>query len=57
MVVTFLGSGLWILACMVVAVKSALDYDSLWKSLGVVVVAYLFQIFFLFMALVLFRVV
>ena len=55
MVVTFLGSGLWILACMVVAVKSALDYDSLWKSLGVVVVAYLFQAFFLFMVLVLFR--
>ena len=53
MVVTFIGSGFWILACMVVAVKSALDYDSLWKSLGVVVIAWLLQLFFLFFILVL----
>ena len=53
MIVTFIGSGLWILACMVVAVKSALDYESLWKSLGVVVVAWIFQVIFLFFMLVL----
>ena len=53
MIVTFIGSGLWILACMVVAVKSALDYESLWKSLGVVVVAYILQVIFLFLMLVL----
>ena len=53
MIVTFIGSGLWILACMVVAVKSALDYESLWKSFGVVVVAWIFQVIFLFFMLVL----
>ena len=53
MVVTFIGSGFWILACMVVAVKSALDYRSLWKSFGVVVIAWLLQVFFLFLVLIL----
>ena len=47
MTVTFIGSAFWMLACMVVGVKSALDYDSLWKALGVVIVAWLFQAFFL----------
>ena len=55
MTVTFIGSAFWMLACMVVAVKSALDYDSLWKSLGVVIVAWLFQAFFLFLILILFK--
>jgi len=40
---------------MVVAVKSALDYDSLWKAFGVVVVSWLVQAFFLFLILVLFK--
>ena len=55
MTVTYIGSAFWMLACMVVAVKSALDYNSLWKSLGVVVVAWLFQAFFLFMVLIVFK--
>ncbi len=55
MTVTFVGSALWMLACMVVAVKSALDYDSLSKALGVVVIAWLFQAFFLFLVIVLFN--
>ena len=55
MTVTFIGSAFWMLACMVVAVKSALDYESLWKALGVVIVAWLFQAFFLFLVLLLFR--
>ena len=55
MTVTFIGSSFWMLACMVVAVKAALDYDSLWKALGVVVVSWLFQAFFLFLILVLFK--
>ena len=55
MIVTFIGSAFWMLACMVVAVKSALDYESLSKSLGVVIIAWLFQAFFLFLVLVLFR--
>ncbi len=55
MTVTFIGSAFWMLACMVVAVKSALDYESLLKSFGVVVVAWLFQAFFLFLIIILFR--
>ena len=55
MTVTFIGSAFWMLACMVVAVKSALDYSSLWKAFGVVVVSWLFQAFFLFLILVLFK--
>ena len=54
MTVTFIGSAFWMLACMVVAVKSALDYDSLWKAFGVVV-AWLFQAFFLLLVLILFK--
>jgi hypothetical protein len=55
MTVTFIGSAFWMLACMVVAVKSALDYESLWKALGVVIIAWLFQAFFLFTILILFK--
>jgi len=55
MTVTFIGSALWMLACMVVAVKSALDYESIWKALGVVIIAWLFQAFFLFLVLILFK--
>ena len=55
MTVTFIGSAFWMLACMVVAVKSALDYESLWKALGVVIIASLFQAFFLFTILILFK--
>ena len=54
MTVTFIGSAFWMLACMVVAVKSALDYQSLWKALGVVIVAWLFQALFLFFVIILF---
>tara|TARA_E500000178_G_scaffold214470_1_gene211833 strand:- start:1683 stop:2204 length:522 start_codon:yes stop_codon:yes gene_type:complete len=55
MTVTFIGSALWMLACMVVAVKSALDYDSLLKAFGVVVIAWLFQAFFLILIIILFN--
>ena len=55
MTVTFIGSSFWMLACMVVAVKAALDYDSLWKAFGVVVVSWLFQAFFLLLVIVLFK--
>ena len=55
MTVTFIGSAFWMLACMVVAVKSALDYDSLWKAFGVVVVAWFLQAIFLFMILIIFK--
>ena len=55
MTVTFIGSAFWMLACMVVAVRSALDYESLWKALGVLVVAWLFQAIFLLLVITLFR--
>ena len=55
MTVTFIGSAFWMLACMVVAVKATLDYDSLWKAFGVVAVSWLFQAFFLLLVLVLFK--
>ena len=53
MSVTFIGSAFWMLACMVVAVKSALDYDSMWKAFGIVILAWVFQAFALFLVLVL----
>ena len=43
MTVTFIGSAFWMLACMVVGVRSALDYNSLWRALGVVIVAWMLQ--------------
>ena len=55
MAVTFIGSAFWMLACMVVGVRAALDYKSLWRALGVVIVAWLFQAVLLFTILILFR--
>ena len=55
MAVTFIGSAFWMLACMVVGVRAALDYKSLWRALGVVIVAWLFQALLLFTILILFR--
>ena len=45
MTVTFIGSAFWMLACMVVAVKQTLSYKSLWKALGVVIIAWFVQAF------------
>ena len=55
MAVTFIGSAFWMLACMVVGVRAALDYKSLWRALGVVIVAWLFQAILLFTILILFQ--
>ena len=55
MAVTFIGSAFWMLACMVVGVRAALDFKSLWRALGVVIVAWLFQAILLFTILILFR--
>ena len=55
MTVTFIGSAFWMLACMVAAVKSALDYESLWKAFGVVIIAWFFQAFFLLFVIILFK--
>ena len=47
MTVTFIGSAFWMLVCMVVAVKETLNYKSLWKSLGVVIISWFVQAFLL----------
>ena len=55
MTVTFIGSAFWMLACMVVGVRSALDYDSLWRAFGVVFISWILQALLLFIILVLFQ--
>ena len=55
MTVTFIGSSFWMLACMVVAVRQALDYKSLWKALGVVVLCWFIQAILLFLILIVFN--
>jgi hypothetical protein len=45
MTVMFIGSALWMLACMVVAVKQTLNFKSLWKALGVVIMSWFIQAF------------
>jgi hypothetical protein len=47
MTVTFIGSALWMLACMVVAVRQTLNFKSLWKALGVVIMSWFVQAFLL----------
>ncbi len=55
MTVTFIGSSFWMLACMVVAVKQALEYKSLWKAFAVVVVSWFVQAILLVLILLIFR--
>ena len=47
MTITFLGSGIWMLVAMVIAVRQALDYKSTWRAIGVVVIGFLVQSFVL----------
>ena len=55
MTVTFIGSSFWMLACMVVAVRQALEYKSLWKAFGVVVFCWFIQAILLFIILLAFK--
>ena len=55
MTVMFIGSAFWMIACMVVAVKQTLNYKSLWKALGVVIIAWFVQAFALICILALTR--
>ena len=43
MSITFIGSGIWMLIAMVIAVRQALDYQSTWRAIGVVVIGFLVQ--------------
>ena len=47
MTVTFIGAAFWMLACMIVAVRETLNYKSLWKALGVVIISWFVQAFIL----------
>ena len=55
MSVTFIGAQFWVLACMVVAVRQALDYKSLWKAFGVVFLCGFIQAFVLFLIVLILR--
>ncbi|MDA9091850.1 YIP1 family protein [Pelagibacteraceae bacterium] len=55
MTVTFVGSALWMLACMVVAVRQTLNFKSLWKALGVVIMSWFVQAFALISVMALIR--
>ena len=54
MSITFIGAGIWMLVAMVIAVRQALDYQSTWRAVGVVVTGFLIQSVVLFMMLKLF---
>ena len=43
MSITFIGAGIWMLVAMVIAVRQALDYESTWRAIGVVVIGFLVQ--------------
>ena len=43
LVLTFYGSGIWTMIAMIIAVRQALDYESTWRAIGVVLIVSLFQ--------------
>ena len=43
MSITFIGGGIWMLIAMIIAVRQALDYQSTWRAIGVVVIGFLVQ--------------
>ena len=49
MSITFIGAGIWMLIAMVIAVRQALDYQSTWRAIGVVVIGFLVQAIVLIM--------
>jgi len=51
MSVVFIGSGIWMMVAMVIAVRQALDYESTWRAIGVVIIGFLVQAIILVMIL------
>ena len=51
MSITFIGSGIWMMVAMVIAVRQALDYKSTWRAMGVVIIGFLVQAIVLVMVL------
>ena len=49
MSITFIGGGIWMLVAMIVAVRQALDYESTWRAIGVVIIGFLVQAIILIM--------
>ena len=49
MSITFIGASIWMLVAMIIAVRQALDYESTWRAIGVVVIGVLVQAIFLVM--------
>ena len=41
-------SGIWSLIAMIIGVRQALDYQSTWRAIGVVVIVALFQVYVAF---------
>ena len=56
MSIAFIAASIWMLVAMVIAVRQALDYQSTWRAVGVVVTAFLIQSIILFMILKLFNI-
>ena len=56
MSVAFIAAAIWMLVAMIIAVRQALDYQSTWRAVGVVVTAFLIQSIILFMILKLFHI-
>ena len=54
MTITFIGAGIWMLVAMIIAVRQALDYQSTWRAIGVVVIGFLVQAFVLILLLKIF---
>ena len=44
MSITFIGGGIWMLIAMIIAVRQALDYESTWRAIGVVVIGIIFNL-------------
>jgi len=51
MTITFIGGGIWMMVAMVIAVRQALDYESTWRAVGVVIIGFLVQGIVLIMVL------
>ena len=49
--IIFIVASIWMLVAMVIAVKQALDYNSIWRAIGVVVIGFLVQAIVLIMLL------
>ena len=51
----FFAAGIWMLVAMVIAVKSALDYESMWRAVGVCAIGWIVQAFILILFMALLR--